>query len=88
MQQGDFDHALPLLNKALDHSNPQTLQMIANSSGKLSKDERQAYIDVLSTKNTDTANATLLTTLGILYKSNDQPEEAEKAFDQAIKLSP
>ncbi len=88
LQQGDFDHALPLLNKALDHSNPQTLQMIANSSGKLSQDERQAYIDVLSTKNTDTANATLLTTLGILYKSNDQPEAAEKAFDKAIKLSP
>ncbi len=88
LQQGDFDRALPLLNKALDHSNPQTLQMIANSAGKLSQKERQAYIDVLSKKNTTNANPTLLTTLGILYKSNNQPEPAGKAFDQAIKLSP
>lgn len=88
LQQGDFDHALPLLNKALDHSNPQTLQMIANSSGKLSQKERQAYIDVLSEKNTTKANPTLLTTLGILYKSNNQPGPASKAFDQAIELSP
>lgn len=86
LRQGDFSAALPLLKKALQHSDQQTLLVIRAQAERLSTDELAAYIGLLEQYKTEagTADTSLLTTLGILYKHQGKLQLASQRFDQAI----
>ncbi len=87
LREGDFSSALPLLQKALHHSDPQALQMIGAQADKLSPDELKAYIHLLKDNSTtDPRDPMLLTTLGTLYKQQDNLEQAFVHFNQALAL--
>lgn len=90
LRKGDFATALPLLRKALSHSNPQTLMIISAQAEQLSPEEASAYIKLLEELSADDAetDATLLTTLGLLYKQQGNNTEALKYFNTAIKAEP
>ena len=88
LRKGDFSTALPLLRKALSHSNPQTLMAISAQAEQFSPAEAEAYIHLLEEFAADAADATLLTTLGLLYKQQNNNEQALKYFDAAIKAEP
>ncbi|WP_432470948.1 tetratricopeptide repeat protein [Amphritea sp. HPY] len=90
LRQGDFNAALPLLQKALQHSDQQTLLVIRAQSERLSADELTAYIHLLEQyrKETGTTDTGLFTTLGILYKHHGKLQLAGQRFDQAIASNP
>ncbi|WP_290701135.1 tetratricopeptide repeat protein [Amphritea sp.] len=88
LRKGEFATALPLLRKALSHSNPQTLMVISAQTKQFSSEEAEAYIHLLEEFAADETDATLLTTLGLLYKQQGNNELALKRFDAAIQAEP
>lgn len=90
LRQGNFNAALPLLQKALQHSDQQTLLVIRAQSERLSADELTAYIHLLEQyrKETGTTDTGLFTTLGILYKHQGKLQLASQRLDQAIASNP
>lgn len=85
LRKGDFSAALPLLQKALQHSNKQTLLVISSQADQLSPDEISAYIQQLHQHAESDNSAELQTTLGILYKNQGNLKQAHYHFDQALK---
>jgi len=87
LRQGDFSAALPLMEKALSHSDHQTLMVIAAQADRLSPDELAAYAQLLEQhrKDIEQPGSTLLTTLGILYKHQGKTSLALQRFDQALQ---
>jgi Flp pilus assembly protein TadD len=88
LRKGEFATALPLLRKALSHSNPQTLMVISAQTKQFSAEEAEAYIQLLEEFAADETDATLLTTLGLLYKQQGNDEQALKRFNAAIQAEP
>ncbi|GGK78494.1 tetratricopeptide repeat protein [Amphritea balenae] len=86
LRKGDFSAALPLLRKALKHSDKQSLLIINSQADQLSPEETQAYIQLLKEHKQQNNSAELQTTLGILYKNLGKPELAFDSFDQALAL--
>ncbi len=88
LRKGDFTAALPLLRKALHHSDRQTLMIISAQADKFSPEETDAYIQLLEEHAGNEKDATLLTTLGILYGLQGNSEKALQRFDAAIAEDP
>ncbi|BBB27526.1 tetratricopeptide repeat protein [Amphritea japonica] len=88
LRKGDFSTALPLLRKALNHSNPQTLMVISAQAEQFSTEEAEAYIGLLKELSTENPDATLLTTLGLLYKQQKNNERALQHFNAALRAEP
>ncbi|WP_299196043.1 tetratricopeptide repeat protein [uncultured Amphritea sp.] len=84
LRKGDFTEALPLLRKALQHSDKQTLMIISAQADKLTPEENDAYVQLLEEQAGKETDATLLTTLGILYALQGNNEKALQRFDAAI----
>lgn len=88
LRKGDFSTALPLLRKALHHSNPQTLMVISAQAEQFSAEEAGAYIGLLEEFSNQSSNATLLTTLGLLYKQQGNKKQALQHFNAALQAEP
>ena len=88
LRKGNFSAALPLLQKALLHSNKQTLLVISSQADQLSPDEISAYIQQLSQHAEKENSPELQTTLGILYRNQSNLQQAYYRFEQALKLDP
>ncbi|WP_428037009.1 tetratricopeptide repeat protein [Amphritea sp.] len=88
LRKGNFTEALPLLRKALHHSDKQTLMLISAQADKLSPEENNAYVQLLEEQASKETDATLLTTLGILYALQGNSETALRRFDAAISDDP
>lgn len=88
LRKGDFTEALPLLRKALHHSDKQTLMIISAQAEKLSPEENDAYVQLLEEQARKETDATLLTTLGTLYALQGNSEKALQRFDAAIADDP
>lgn len=88
LRKGDFTAALPLLRKALHHSDKQTLMIISAQADKFSPEEADAYIKLLEEHASKETDATLLTTLGILYGVQGNNIKALQRFNAAIAEDP
>ena len=88
LRKGDFTTALPLLRKALNHSDKQTLLIISAQADKLSPEENEAYTELLEEQADKETDATLLTTLGTLYALQGNSKKALQRFDAAIAENP
>ncbi len=88
LRKGDFSTALPLLRKALHHSNPQTLMVISAQAEQFSAEEAGAYIGLLEEFSNQSSDATLLTTLGLLYKQQGNKKQALQHFNAALQAEP
>lgn len=88
LRKGDFSSALPLLRKALHHSNPQTLMVISAQAEQFSAEEADAYIGLLEEFSNENSDATLLTTLGLLYKQQGNKKQALQHFNAALQTEP
>ena len=88
LHQGDFAAALPLLRNALSQSDKQTLVIISAQAEQFSPEEADAYISLLEERAQQSTNATLLTTLGILYAQQGNNVKALQRFNAAINDDP
>jgi len=88
LRKGNFTVALPLLRKALHHSDKQTLIIISAQADKFSAEETTAYIRLLEEHPGKETDATLLTTLGVLYALQGNSEKALQRFNSAIAEDP
>lgn len=87
LHQGNFTAALPLLQHALNHSDKQTLLVISSQANQLSTEEANAYINLLEEQPQE-HDATLLTTLGILYVQQGNNVTALQRFNAALQDDP
>lgn len=86
LRDGDFGTALPLLRKALQHTDSQALQVISAQAAQLTDDELNAYISLLSEFTDTLPSSQLHTTLGVLYKQQGDNDNAIKALNTALSL--
>ncbi len=87
LREGDFSAALPLLRKALQHTDTQALLVISAQASQFSDEELSAYIELLQEHSQQANSSQLHTTLGVLYRQQDDDENALTEFDKAIQLN-
>ncbi|MFW1677648.1 tetratricopeptide repeat protein [Pontibacter sp. JAM-7] len=89
LHQGEFNQALPLLNKALDQDSSAVLALIRRQSSKLPEVQRQQYLSLLKHRHQENSNdPELLTTLALLYGQAGFALQAESAYNKALALEP
>ncbi len=87
LREGDFSAALPLLRKALQHTDTQALLVISAQASQFSDEELSAYIELLQEHSQQANSSQLHTTLGVLYKQQGDAENALTEFNKAIQLN-
>ena len=89
LHKGQYEAALPLIEKALEYDALRTLALIRGQSEKIDSQVGSDYISMLEAyKKNHAPRSDLELTLALLYRTSNQTEQALAAFNRALLINP
>jgi len=89
LHQGDYEAAMPLMEKAMATDSRQALALLSSQAGNMSPAELEGYVEMIGrqlARKPDDVN--LLLTRAQLLKQLDRTDAALADFDRALKIDP